>query len=167
MPWQRETAIYAEFAFQGAVIADNIVDGAANGILVVNLDEDGRLATVSGNVVRNLKLDGPYIHDGAGFGFGIAVEGDTAVTGNVIENAPKWGMALGWGPYLKSVVASGNVIRNAPVGIAVSVVEGSGTAIISGNVMDRTPKAPSSAIDGRRPRQATSLTTRPTGRISW
>lgn len=148
-----ETAIYAEFAFQGAVIADNIVDGAANGVLVVNLDEDGRLATVSGNVVRNLKLDGPYIHDGAGFGFGIAVEGDTAVTGNVIENAPKWGMALGWGPYLKSVVASGNVIRNAPVGIAVSVVEGSGTAIISGNVMDRTPQG---AIIGYRWKEAAS-----------
>ena len=31
-----ETAIYAEFAFQGAVIGSNIVDGAANGISVVN-----------------------------------------------------------------------------------------------------------------------------------
>lgn len=130
-----ETAIYAEFAFEGAVIADNIVDGAANGILVVNLDEGGRLSTVSGNVIRNLRLKGPYVHDGAGFGFGIAVEADAAVTGNVVETAPKWGIMLGWGPYLRNVVASGNVIRDCPVGMAVSVVEGSGSALIANNLI--------------------------------
>lgn len=134
-----ETAIYAEFGFQGAVISDNLIDGAANGILVVNFDEDGRLATVSGNVVRNLSLEGPYEHDGAGFGFGISAEADTAVTGNVIENAPRWGIVLGWGPYMRSVVASGNIVRKAPIGIAVTVVEGAGTAILSGNVLDETP----------------------------
>lgn len=130
-----ETAIYAEFSFEGALIADNLVDGAANGILVVNLDQGGRLSTVSGNIVRNMKLEGPYSHDGAGFGFGIAVEADTVVSGNVIENAPKWGLMLGWGPYLRDVVASANIIRNCPVGIAVSVVEGSGTTVVSGNVI--------------------------------
>ncbi|MFN7009698.1 MAG: TIGR03808 family TAT-translocated repetitive protein [Allorhizobium sp.] len=130
-----ETAIYAEFAFEGAVIADNIVDGAANGILVVNLDQGGRLSTVSGNVIRNLRLEGPYVHDGAGFGFGIAVEGDTAVTGNVVEKAPKWGIMLGWGPYLRNVVASGNIISACPVGIAVSVVEGSAGTLIANNLI--------------------------------
>ncbi|MHA7970161.1 TIGR03808 family TAT-translocated repetitive protein [Rhizobium sp. CAU 1783] len=133
-----ETAIYAEFSFEGALIADNLVDGAANGILVVNLDQGGRLSTVSGNIVRNLKREGPYVHDGAGFGFGIAVEADTVVTGNVVENAPKWGLMLGWGPYLRNVVASANIIRRAPVGIAVSVVDGAGTALISGNVISET-----------------------------
>lgn len=133
-----ETAIYAEFSFEGALIADNLVDGAANGILVVNLDQGGRLSTVSGNIVRNLKREGPYVHDGAGFGFGIAVEADTVVTGNVVENAPKWGLMLGWGPYLRNVVASANIIRRAPVGIAVSVVDGAGTALISGNVFSET-----------------------------
>jgi uncharacterized secreted repeat protein (TIGR03808 family) len=133
-----ETAIYAEFSFEGALIADNLVDGAANGILVVNLDQGGRLSTVSGNIVRNLKREGPYVHDGAGFGFGIAVEADTVVTGNVVENAPKWGLMLGWGPYLRNVVASANIIRRAPVGIAVSVVDGAGTALISGNLFSET-----------------------------
>ncbi len=79
------------------------------------------------------------LHDGAGFGFGIAVEADTSVTGNVIENAPKWGMSLGWGPYLRNIVATGNIIRQAPVGIAVSVVEGAGTALISDNILQETP----------------------------
>lgn len=134
-----ETALYAEFDFQGAVIADNLIDGAANGIQVVNFKEGGRLATVSGNVVRNLSLEAPYEHDGAGFGFGIFVEADTVVTGNVVENAPQWGMLLGWGPYLRSVIASGNIVRMAPIGIAVTVVEGAGTAMITGNVLDETP----------------------------
>ena len=63
------------------------------------------------NLVRNLTLDGPYLHDGAGFGFGIAVEADTVVSANVIENAPKYGLMLGWGPYLRNVVATGNLVR--------------------------------------------------------
>jgi uncharacterized secreted repeat protein (TIGR03808 family) len=129
-----ETAIYAEFGFQGALVTGNLIDGAANGILIVNFDEGGRLATVSNNIVRNLNVDGPYIHDGAGFGFGIAVEADTAVTGNVIENAPKWGLMLGWGPYMRNVVATGNLVRNAGGGCAVTVVEGSGTALIANNL---------------------------------
>jgi uncharacterized secreted repeat protein (TIGR03808 family) len=135
-----ETAIYSEFGFEGALVSGNLIDGAANGILVVNFDEGGRLATVSNNVVRNLSLTGPYVHDGAGFGFGISVEADTVVSGNVIENAPRWGLVLGWGPFLRNLVATGNIVRNAPVGCAVSVVEGAGAALISGNLFDRTPE---------------------------
>ncbi|MDG3574926.1 TIGR03808 family TAT-translocated repetitive protein [Rhizobium sp. YJ-22] len=134
-----ETAIYSEFGFEGAIVSANMIDDAANGILIVNFNEGGRLASVAGNVIRNLKTTGPYAHDGAGFGFGIAVEADTSVTGNVIENAPKWGMSLGWGPYLRNIVATGNIVRQAPVGIAVSVVEGAGTALISDNILQETP----------------------------
>jgi uncharacterized secreted repeat protein (TIGR03808 family) len=129
-----ETAIYSEFGFQGAIVSDNLIDGAANGIIICNFNEGGRLSTVSGNIVRNLTEKGPYIHDGAGFGFGIAVEADTVVSGNVIENAPKWGLMLGWGPFLRDVVASGNVVRDAGGGCAVTVVEESGAAIITGNI---------------------------------
>lgn len=133
-----ETAIYSEFAFEGASITGNIVDGAANGISIVNFNEGGRLAVCANNIVRNLSLDGPYPAEVAGFGIGIAIEADTTATGNVVENAPKFGMSLGWGPFLRNVIATGNVIRNAGTGIAVSVVEGSGTAIISGNIIDGT-----------------------------
>lgn len=129
-----ETAIYSEFGFEGAVVSGNLVDGAANGILIVNFNEGGRLATVNNNIVRNLHVEGPYIHDGAGFGFGIAVEADTAVTGNIIENAPKWGLMLGWGPYMRNVIATGNLVRSAGGGCAVTVVEGSGTALIANNL---------------------------------
>ncbi len=139
-----ETAIYAEFSFEGAVIANNIVDGAANGISVVNFKEGGRIAVVSGNIVRNLKREGPHKN---GFGTGIALEADISATGNVVENAPRFGMALGWGPFLRDVAATGNVIRNAGVGIAVTVVDGAGSAVISDNLISGSERG---AIVGMR-----------------
>jgi len=131
-----ETGLYSEFSFEGAVIGNNIVDGAANGISVVNFNEGGRMAVCSGNIVRNLSTIGPYPAENGGFGTGISVEADTTVTGNVIENAPLSGLQLGWGPFLRNVVATGNVIREAGTGIVVSVVEGAGSAVISDNVID-------------------------------
>lgn len=142
-----EAAIYSEFGFEGALVNGNLVDGAASGILIVNFDEGGRLATVTGNVVRNLRLEGPYIHDGAGFGIGIAVEADTVVSGNTVENAPKWGLMLGWGPYMRGLVVNGNLVRRSPVGCAATVVEEAGSALISGNIFEDTPNG---AIAGYR-----------------
>ena len=132
-----ETALYAEFQFDGSIIANNLIDGAANGISVVNFNEGGRLATISGNIVRNLTTEGPYPPEGLGFGNGISVEADTAITGNTIDSAPNIGIALGWGPYLRNVSVTGNVIRKAGEGIAVSVTEGAGKAVITGNIFDQ------------------------------
>jgi uncharacterized secreted repeat protein (TIGR03808 family) len=131
-----ETGIYSEFSFEGAVIDGNLVDGAANGISVVNFNEGGRLAVCSANIVRNLHADGPYRQDPPGFGVGISVEADCAATGNVVESVPLYGMQIGWGEFMRNVVATGNVIRKAGTGIAVTVVEGTGSAVISDNVID-------------------------------
>jgi len=130
-----ETALYTEFAFDGAVINANMVDGAANGISVVNFNEGGRMGAVSGNIVRNLSTAGPYPADAPGFGVGISVEADCAVSGNVIEAAPLYGIGLGWGAFLRDVVATGNVIRDAGTGIAVSVAPGAGRAVITDNLV--------------------------------
>jgi uncharacterized secreted repeat protein (TIGR03808 family) len=130
-----EVGIYSEFSFEGAMIANNIVDGAATGISVVNFNNGGHLAVVNGNIVRNITGVGPYKADPPGFGVGIAIEADTSASGNVIDGAPRFGMLLGWGPYLRDVAATGNVIRRAPVGVAVSVVEGAGSAIITDNLI--------------------------------
>jgi uncharacterized secreted repeat protein (TIGR03808 family) len=127
-----ETAIYSEFAFEGAVIANNLVDGASNGISMVNFDSGGRMGTCSGNVVRNLSTKGPYPGT---FGVGIAVEADISVTGNVIESAPLYGIQLGWGTYMRNVIATGNIVRASGEGIYVSVVKGAGSAIISDNII--------------------------------
>lgn len=129
-----ETALYSEFGFQGAVIANNIVEDAALGISIANLIDDGRLATCTGNLIRNLKKALPYEDDGFRYGTGIACEGDTTVTGNVVQGAPGFGLLLGWGPYLKNVTATGNVIRNAGTGVYVSMAEGAGPAVVADNL---------------------------------
>lgn len=140
-----ETAIYSEFAFEGAVISSNLVDGAANGISIANLDQGGRLAACTGNVVRNL-VDRPpyepYFPDvTAHFGIGISVEADAALTGNVVEGAARHGFLLGWGEFLRNVAATGNVVRASREGFAVSVVEGAGSVIIADNIIDGAERA--------------------------
>ena len=128
-----EAAIYSEFGFEGAVIADNVVDGAENGIAVTNFNDGGRLASVHGNLLRNLGPRRPGKGpDGCD---GISVEADTAVTGNVVENASGAGIRAGYGPYLRNVTVAGNVVRNAAAGIAVSVVQGAGSAAVTGNLV--------------------------------
>ena len=131
-----ETGIYSEFQFEAAVIAGNMVDGAANGISVVNFNEGGRLAAVTGNIVRNMKTNGPYPAEGLGFGHGIVIEADASISGNVVENAPGLGISAGWGAFMRNVAITGNTVRKANVGVGVSVVAGTGKAVVSGNVFD-------------------------------
>ena len=134
-----ETALYAEFSFEGSVINGNIVDGAVTGISIANFNEGGRLAVCSNNLVRNLLMDGPYPDEG-GFGTGIYVEADTSLTGNVVEGAPTYAIGLGFGAYLRDVVAANNVVRDSAVGFAVSVVEGVGHCTIANNVVSGAKK---------------------------
>jgi len=129
-----EVAIYSEFEFEGAVIGNNTIDSAAIGISVTNFDKGGRLAVVQGNLIRNLTRNPPdEAHQG--HGTGITVQADTAVTGNVIENAPSIGIEAGWGPYLRDVTVTGNIVRQAGYGITVSVVSGAGAAVIANNLI--------------------------------
>ncbi|MFY9952773.1 TIGR03808 family TAT-translocated repetitive protein [Bradyrhizobium sp.] len=147
----REVALYSEFSFQGAVIANNTVDGAAFGVSVCNFNEGGRIAVVQGNIIRNLLAKRPIgtaPDDDAGIG--IYVEADTSVTGNVIENAPSFGIVAGWGKYLRDVVISGNVIRNAFAGVGVSVAAGAGTALVNNNMISETPRGAVVGLDHAR-----------------
>jgi uncharacterized secreted repeat protein (TIGR03808 family) len=147
----REVALYSEFSFEGAVISGNTVDGAALGVSVCNFNEGGRIAVVQGNIIRNLlpkRPIGTAPDDDAGIG--IYVEADTSVTGNVIENAPSFGIVAGWGKYLRDVAITGNVIRKAPVGIGVSLVAGAGTALVNNNVISETPRGAVIGLDHAR-----------------
>lgn len=130
-----ETAIYAEFAFENAVITDNTIDGAANGISATNLDQGGHGATVTGNTVRNLRSTGPYEAEFPGFGTGISVEADAVVAGNTVDGAALYGINAGWGPYLRNVSIEANTIRDARYGIGVTVADGAGVATIRGNTI--------------------------------
>ena len=129
-----EVALYAEFDFEAAVISGNIVDNAAVGVSVTNFDHGGRLAVVQGNLIRNLRSRRPQGGPDAA-GVGIAVEADSAVTGNVIERAPAMGISVGAGRFLRDVTVSGNVIRETGIGIGVSVAPGAGHAAITGNTI--------------------------------
>ncbi len=131
-----ETAIYAEFEFEGALITGNVIDGAAIGISVANFDHGGRLSTVSDNIVRRIVNKGPYEPTVSGFGFGISVEADTLVTGNLVDGAETAALAVGWGPYLRNVIVSDNILRGSPQGMRVSVVDGSGETMIRNNIVD-------------------------------
>ena len=134
-----EVALYAEFGFEGAIIANNSVDGAAIGVSVTNFNDGGRLAVVQGNIIRNLKPQRPAGTDpGDSAGVGISVEADTVVAGNVIENAPLAGIMLGWGRYLRDVAATGNVVRKADIGIAVSVAPGSAATLVADNIISES-----------------------------
>ncbi|MBO4221303.1 TIGR03808 family TAT-translocated repetitive protein [Bradyrhizobium neotropicale] len=147
----REVALYSEFSFEGAVIANNTVDGAAVGVSVCNFNEGGRIAAVQGNIIRNLipkRPIGTAPDDDAGIG--IYVEADTAVTGNVIENAPSFGIVAGWGKYLRDVAVTGNVIRKAFAGIGVSVVPGAGIALVHNNMISETPRGAVVGLDHAR-----------------
>jgi len=129
-----EVAIYSEFGFEGAVIADNIVDGAGIGVSVTNFNEGGRLATVRGNIIRNLAARRPGTPP-EDEGIGITVEADAAVTGNVVENAANAGINAGWGKYMRDIAITGNVVRTSGYGITVSVASGAGSAIVTGNMI--------------------------------
>ena len=147
----REVALYSEFSFEGAVISGNTVDGAALGVSVCNFNEGGRIAVVQGNIIRNLipkRPIGTAPDDDAGIG--IYVEADSAVTGNVVENAPSFGIVAGWGKYLRDVAITGNVIRKAFAGIGVSVAAGAGTALVNNNMISETPRGAVVGLDHAR-----------------
>jgi len=132
-----EVALYAEFGFEGAVISNNIVDQAAMGVSITNFDHGGRLAICSGNIIRNISYrTDPDDPDRRGIGIG--VEADTVVSNNLIEGAPRAGLSLGWGAALRDVSATGNVVRDSDIGIAVSVAPGAGGAVIADNLISKT-----------------------------
>jgi uncharacterized secreted repeat protein (TIGR03808 family) len=131
-----EVAIFVEFGFEGAVVANNLVEDAAVGVCITNFREGGRLAVVQGNLVRNLKNSLPPGNDpGAASGVGIVVEADSTVSGNVVEGAPNAGIRLGYGPYLRNVNVTGNLVRDTGIGIGVSLVKGAGSALIANNLI--------------------------------
>lgn len=136
-----ETAIFAEFAFRDVTIANNRVEGAAAGISMTNLDHNGRGATCTGNIVRDIR---PYVApDGVTYTKqrGIHAEADARVAGNVVDGSPWTCIHLGWGPFLQNVTAEDNIVRNAPYGISASVAPGAGRCRVARNSIGHVGKA--------------------------
>lgn len=128
-----EVSIFSEFGFSGSIISNNLVEGGAAGISMTNFDQGGRLSVCQGNIVRNLAKGSPTNPDVVPYG--IAAEADAAVTGNIVEAVPGNGIVVGWGPYLRDVLVSDNLVRDCIVGIQVTVAPGAGHARISDNMI--------------------------------
>ena len=128
-----EVAIFSEFEFSGSVIANNIIDGAATGISITNLDSGGQLAVCQGNIVRNITPTSAVNPDTVPIG--IFAEAETAITGNTVQGVPGVAIAAGYGTFLRNVLISGNVISESDIGIGVSVVDGAGSVHIGSNAI--------------------------------
>lgn len=140
-----EVALYSEFSFEGAIISNNLVDDAHVGISITNFNEGGRLATATGNLIRNIKK-----RKGVS-GIGIAVEADTMVTGNVIETVDGAGIGIGWDKYLRHVTANNNLVRNCDIGIGISTHNEAGFALIATNMITGSKRGAIRAMDKDKP----------------
>jgi uncharacterized secreted repeat protein (TIGR03808 family) len=139
-----EVAIYVEFAFEGAVVSGNLVEDVGFGISITNLDQGGRLAVCSGNLVRNCKGG---TTEGVKTAGGIYAEADTAVSSNTVENARDVGIALGWGKYSRDLSATGNIIRDCGRAITASLSEGAGAVLIANNIISGAKTAAIMGMD--------------------
>ena len=135
-----ETAIFSEFAFEGAVITGNLIEVCAAGINVTNLDHGGRLAIVANNMVRRARKGfAPKGTEPIG-GMGLHVEAEASVTGNVVEDASDIGISLGWSWGMRNLVATGNMVRRTGIGISVSLVPKQRNALIASNLISDASK---------------------------
>ncbi len=128
-----EVAIFSEFGFSGSIIAENLIDGAATGISITNLDSEGHLATCANNIVRNISPKSEVNPDTVPVG--IYVEAEVSVTGNVVENVPGVAIAAGFGRFMRSIVIANNVVYSSDVGIGVTVADDPGPVLIANNMV--------------------------------
>lgn len=134
-----EVAIFSEFDFSGSIVAQNIIDEAAQGISITNWNDGGHLAICANNLVRNIWPSSPTNPDTVPVG--ISVEADIVVDGNVVEKVPGSGISVGWGPYMRNIVVTDNIVRDVNLGINVTLAEGAGAAQISDNLIDEAKTA--------------------------
>jgi putative cofactor-binding repeat protein len=140
-------AVYVELGFEGALIANNIVDTAATGISVTSINEGGRPAVVQGNIIRNLF----FRKTGEAPGSGIAVGADASVRENVVQGAPAYGILVGRGGYLHDVSVTGNVVRKSHIGIGVAASSGAAAVLIADNLIDGAQNGAIRAMKGETP----------------
>jgi uncharacterized secreted repeat protein (TIGR03808 family) len=133
-----ETAIYVEFAFLGAVVANNIIEDAAFGISITNFDVAGRMSVCTGNIIRRMHVGHT---EGVTNGGGIHCEADTLIANNIVEDVAATAINLGWADKCRNVMAQGNIIRKCARGIGFSMTEGAQHVLIAGNMIEGASEA--------------------------
>jgi putative cofactor-binding repeat protein len=111
---------------------------------VTNAAQGCGSALIQGNRVRNLFFRKVALSHGVG----IAIDADAVVKGNIVENAPAFGILVG--RELRDVSITGNHIRNAHIGIGIPT-EIVMTAPVSGNTISRTKDGAIRAMRGPTP----------------
>lgn len=130
-----------------ARIADNVIDRVATGITVDSEVDGARPVVVRSNLIRNLffrKTVDPH-------GNGIAIEADSVVTGNIIENVPGFGIVAGRTRQLSDVSVTSNVIRKAYIGIGIPAHRPAWSALITGNLISGAENGAIRAMNGPAP----------------
>jgi putative cofactor-binding repeat protein len=128
---------------ENVVITGNIVDKAATGIAVTNGAQGGSPALIQGNLVRNLFFRKVALAHGNG----IAIDADAVVKGNIVGNAPGFGILVG---SAGDVSVSHNRIRNIHIGIGIPV-EIAETARLAGNKISNAQNGAIRAMRGPAP----------------
>ncbi len=74
---------------------------------------------------------------------GIYAEADTVIANNTIETVPGIGIVAGYGPYVRNVIVSDNVVTGALTGIGISVVQqqAPGPVRVEGNIVSGAQQA--------------------------
>ncbi|MGH6824482.1 right-handed parallel beta-helix repeat-containing protein [Methyloceanibacter sp.] len=129
---------------EDVVITSNIVDKAATGIAVTNVSQGAAPALILGNLVRNLFFRKVALSHGNG----IAIDADAVVKGNIVENAPAFGILIG--PARRDVSITDNRIRNTHIGIGVAA-EIAETARLAGNLISNAQNGCIRAMRGPTP----------------
>ncbi|MGO4668888.1 TIGR03808 family TAT-translocated repetitive protein [Bosea sp. 2RAB26] len=147
----REAAIFIEapgagIDLTGCIVSNNSLDTVGSGILVANSGQfsDGvsRSVIVEGNRISNVTdnpIPDPGYYPPSTIGNGIVVEQDCVVSGNLIDGAARVGIQAGINTAARALVVSGNLVRNAAIGIGVSneAVTNSGrSVVVSGNIVN-------------------------------
>jgi putative cofactor-binding repeat protein len=128
---------------EDVVVTNNIVDKAATGIAVTKGAQGGSPALIQGNLVRNLFFRKVALAHGNG----IAIDADAVVKGNIVENAPGFGILVG---SAGDVSVSHNRICSIHIGIGIPA-EIAETARLAGNMISNTQNGAIRAMRGPTP----------------
>ena len=122
----------------GTVVSNNIINQCTAGVAHTNFgfaNAGMRLAAISGNIIRNVHRSGKFA------GYGILSEGDSAITGNLIEYAETAGIILGTNGGARDMTSVGNIVRGCRWGIGITDATNSGPILVEGNLVHQNTSA--------------------------
>jgi uncharacterized secreted repeat protein (TIGR03808 family) len=123
----------------GGVVANNIINGAGQGISVANLGmaSDGvtKFISVTGNQVFNVTQNTVPNETSITPGVGIVITGYTIAVANIVQNAAVCGIVVGTNSAAVDLICNDNYVASCLMGIAYSANASAGKRLICNNVI--------------------------------